>query len=1344
MVFGNINEYRFSRLPINNNQSTNTILAIIQDSYGFIWIGTSEGAYKYDGYNYRHYRNQPNDTNSLSHNEVFTITEDKNSNIWLGTRYGLNKIHRNTNRVERIIDSHDKNEIPKIEIYAILCDSKNNLWIGTNGSGILKICDGETEIERVELNSKSVPDRIRSIYEDSNGNIWVGTRNNGVFKINSSNTEIINYKHNSDNKFSISGNHIRSIHEDGDKNIWIGTENNGVNILKNHAFEFTNGNNNATLKKIGKEKVRCLLSNKNDELWIGTKNGLYIYQTLTGEIINFQNQKNDEHSLANNSIRALIKDYQGNIWIGTYFGGINIFFETISHFRYLPSGNNKLDVLKNAMVSSAIKVNSELWLGTENQGLISFDKNKKVKEVLFSGDELPYIKTLLNDEEGNVWIGTYGKGLFKYQLKGKKRYSYFDKLKDKDSVSYNDINVLFLDLKKNLWVGTNTGGLYRYEKENDSFIQISKNNGFVDLRGKSVFTITELASGELCLGTNIGLGIYDAKQNTVVNISMEPNSEGLSISNNTVSSLMLLNNDLWIGTSGGGVNKLDLESNKITFYNEGDGLSNEVIRGMESDSENNLWISTNKGIFLFNQESKTFVQYDAAEGLIIESFYPGAHFKDNMGNIYFGAIDGMVWFNPDDIEINTYQAPLYITGIKEFNKLLANKYIYYGNEYTDDLGLILPHHIRGLTFEFASLNYQASEKNTYAYQLENYFEDWIELGTSHSITFSTLPPGTYTLNIRAANNHKVWNNKGISIPIIINPPMWKTWYAYVCYTVFILFLFYLFRRVTLSWAHIKHQLESEKTKSENEKELNQLKLRFFTNVSHEFRTPLTLIINAAETLKSKLSKADDLHLVKTLSKNSDRLLQLLVELMEFRKAESGVLELRLVRWDIVKFLKDLTDNFHSYAERKNIDLIFNSDVKTLNLNFDPSKMEKIFVNLFSNGLKHGCSKVFINLSLTESFFAFSISNDGDEIPEKDQQLIFERFYQAGESTNKNNNYSSGTGIGLALTKELVKLHEGDIRLDCSKDKLTSFIVELPLVHSSVDDSQFSELKQKDWTYNELSDGAGHEENKPDNKEPEDELNYLNKENVILVVEDNQELLDYLKTQLRDKFEVLCATDGLQGLEIAKSKIPDLIISDIMMPKLNGIELCKKLKNDTLTSHVPLILLTAKGSDESKIEGYETGADLYIPKPFNINILRAQIDNQLQTHKRLRAKFAGMSIIEAKRITSNRFDSVFLEKTIALVEENMEHPEFDILSLCQKLFMSRSVFYRKIKALTDLQPQEFIKNLRLRKAAYLLKEQNMSVAQASAEVGFVNTKHFSTSFKKLYKLTPSDYKNSLEA
>lgn len=1360
---------RFESLTNDDGLPTNQIYALCQDRKGFLWIGTVAGLIRYDGYNFKMFSHSTTNKNSLSNNAVYKIFEDSYGFLWIGTAGGLNKFNSAKQTFTHYIyNSTDQHSISNNRISAIYEDKDKVLWIGTNGGGLNKFDREHQKFIRYQQNTNTnciSSNDITSISGDSNGNLWIGLYGSGIEKYEKAKNNFINYRNDVTNPNSLSSNLVLCVYVDSNDNLWIGTENNGLNKYNSKDNTFTR-----ILRKpndpsgLNSSIVLSIAEYDKNNLLIGTGNGLNILDKGENQIFKYNFNRYEPEKIFGYS-RIIIKDNAGLIWVGTDAQGIKKINPLLNfyHFRNIP---DDFENLPHQNIMSICEENdSTIWFGEGGGGLILFNfiteefvqftYNSKNKNSI-SGN---VIFALCKDESGFLWIGTNGGGLNRLVRNAKDLsmssfIKYNHNPEDSASLSDNKINSIFEDSYGELWVGTNGGGLDKLISEADAKNSIKfyhfKNNSdnTSSISSNRITFIYEDRNRNLWIGTSEGLNRYIRDENNFVRYINNEESPESFPSNYIVSAYEDKSNNFWIGTNAG-LCKFNRTTGICRNYSKDDGLPDEMIYRIEEDNKGNLWLSTNNGLSKFNPKTETFKNFNVQDGLQGNEFDSGASFKNKKGQIFFGGMEGLNIFHPDSIKENDHIPNVVITDFQLNNisvvvglDTTTNRTIL-KNSIDETKEIELYYSDKVLSFEFSALDFHIPKKNKYAYKLEGFDKNWNYTDANRRfVTYTNLDPGEYVFRVKGSNNDGYWNEVGASVKLIILPPWWATTWAYIFYIVLILSLIYLTWQLQLRRIKIKNEYEMSKFESQKLHEVDELKSRFFTNISHEFRTPLTLILGPVKQIVEKLSDGKMKDELSIVHKNANKLLGLVNQLMDISKLESGNMKLRTSAIDFTSLLKALTLSFASYAERKRIALKFNSAEDGLIVYIDKDKIEKIMTNVLSNAFKFTPEggRIEVTLVKDDEFINTIISDTGIGIPKEKITKIFNRFYQVDGSHTRE---QEGTGIGLALTKELVELHKSKISVESEESKGSTFTISIPLgkAHLKLEEIiEGEEIVVYDYKKETLI---------PDFVQEKGERQKIDIESIsneslplLLIIEDNSDVRKYIKDNLSNEFRTIEAVDGDDGWNKSVKHFPDLIVSDVMMPKMDGFKLCEKLKTDERTSHIPIILLTAKAAKVDKLEGYETGADDYIMKPFEPDELRARIKNLIEQRKRLHEHFQNKGLFELSQAEITSIDKKFLNKAFELLHQNISDTSFNVEAFSEKMGMSRSVLHKKIVALAGEPPVEFIRRVRLNYAMKLIEKKFGNLSEIALEAGFNNPAYFSECFKKQFGITPSQYQQKI--
>ncbi|WP_113664126.1 hybrid sensor histidine kinase/response regulator transcription factor [Pedobacter nanyangensis] len=1325
----------FDHLVAENGLSQNSVFAITQDSRGFMWYGSRFGLNRYDGSKFKLYRSSASDTTSISDDYVTTLYSDTQKRLWVGTANGLNHFDPQRSTFKRIYLKTGRNYAVN-GIRAVYEDKQKRLWIGsTRGLYLLTnpSCLSFTWAGKLGLPSELAGSEILCVHEDLKGYLWVGTANK-LFRcrFNSKIYDIEIFQHTS-SPSSISYNAVTDIVEDRSKNLWFATENGGLNLFDDKSKTFTrflhHNNNNSLVHNA----IRKMIRKSTGEIWIGTQEGLSILNPETKTFQTIQHRKSRPKSLNQNSIYSIFEDRNGSMWVGTYYGGVNVNYASPTNFKTLQY-NEQPEGISHNVVSSIIAANgNNLWIATEGGGLNYLDwQSRKCKHYYDNPNDSQHIgsdliKILYKDTDGNIWIGTHGGGLNVMNPETGKVTHFFTG-QDKLNGTRSEIVALLEAGNGTFWVGSQTG-LRIFDKKG---IQLSPNSSvkvLAKFSDKNIKVLFKDANGNIWIAATTGLYRYAPTTGKLNRYTLPKGSNSASPNFNYINCIQQdSRKNIWIGLYYGGLSKYNAKRDMfLQPFTTKNGLSNNNVLGILEDQKHQLWISTSNGLSKFNPSNLTFQTYTTSDGLAGDEFNYNSFFISKRGEFFFGGYNGLTYFFPDEIQKNNYKAPLVFTQLKLSNvpvKINApDGLLQQDISFTKKLVFKYDQNI--FTVEFALLNYIKSTKNRYAYKLEGINKQWIET-TIPSANYTNLPSGTYKLLVKGANNDGLWSSPA-SIHIEILPPFWKTWWAFCIYAVLIaIVLFFITRFFYLRELLIKDE------------ELHQNKLNFFTNVSHEIRTHLTLIMAPIERMldisqHTPQFKKESLN----LKNNAERLLRLVSELMDFRKVETKHLKLRIAAHDLVDFIRNIFSLFEALSEKKQIHYSLKYEQQPIIAYFDKEQLEKVFFNLISNAFKFTPKGGHISIALkTLSNQVFvSITDTGRGIAPQHLDRLFTNFFQV----NDHNIQNTGYGIGLALSKHIAELHKGNITVNSipaqnNRQGYTNFTVTLQLGNKHFNNACYEALQDTVSESHEMNTSTAHGPiETTDTIENKKAKNYT-----ILVVEDNAAIQQMVAESLEQDYHILTAKNGLSGWTRATEEVPDLVISDVMMPQMDGFTLCNKLKADQRTSHIPLILLTAKSSETDQISGLSGGADAYLTKPFSSKILQLHVQNLLNCRETMQQKFSRHLVLEPQQIAIAPVEEQFLSKLIHIIENNMENVHFGVEHLAEGIGMSQSVLYKKLKALTNMSVNDFAKSIRLKRAAQLLLQKKYTVYEIGYMVGFSDRKYFSRAFKKQFGKTPSEY------
>lgn len=1358
-------EIRFRRIDMTSGLSHNSALCLHQDRNGYMWIGTRDGLNKYDGVDFVTYKHIFNDSTSISNNQINCIYESDDNEIWIGTANGVNKYNRSLDVFERISLHSDISDNNPRYVRTIMELNDSNLMIGTTSG--LYIIDKSTHATRDILVSQQRQDNSNTVicfHKDNNNRVWIGTRK-GIYSYSNNKFERHYLKkevESTENRFE-----IREIQQDRNGTFWVSTEKHGLCKMK-----FENGQINVlkwfdtSNSDLISNTVRKIFFNNNGDIWIGTLNGLSIYTPEYNRFSNYLYSPDNPEGISNNSIRDIIKDNQGGIWIASYAGGVNYYhpqnylFTKITHLEK----HNRNIRLK--IVTSLEKDNNEnLWIGTEGYGLYHYSLEKdEILDYITSENSMIIsnnIKAVIKDKRDFLWIGTFN-GLSRLKLSDNKNIKNFQhRLDDKNSLNHNQVHALCLQSNGNILVGTNGGGLQLLKPGAEEFQDI------VGVE-KNINSIYEDSNNRIWIGAQSG--IYALSSDTYQIIDLK---EIFGEKINQISYVNFIKEDssnkLWIGTQWNGL--FLIRDNQLFWFNTGNELDDNTVNALLQDDDNGIWVTTNKGISKIDYtedslgvpqiESKPFTLSQGLQGL---QFYPRSALKLNSGDLIFGGINGYNQFNPRDINNAVLNPSVIFTEFRlKYKKVTprdnVSPLVKNINETTH---IVLNNNQRDFSVFFTGINFINPDNTYYRYMVSDLDDSWTDLGNERSINFTYFPVGTYELRIKASTNPEKWDDDYRSLIITVTPPWWKTWWAFIIYAVLLAIMLAIFFLYSQKWAKMKNELAMEHFQREQEKELHRVKLKFFTDISHELRTPLTLILAPLESLilntdiPSRLSNK-----LSQIQRSGLRMMQMVNQILDLRKLETGHDRLNVAEGNIIRFLKEISLAFQEIAFLKKITFEFLPHEESLAFWFDRDKLEVIINNLLSNAFKYtsaggvvrlstsvtkgtNVKKVGLKLNPQFTYLRIDVKDSGQGINEKNLEHIYKRFYSKQEPTNMN---IPGAGVGLELTRRMTELHKGAIFVESSSgmnnhsQKGSIFSVYLPVGNKAYSKNELNfDFKTSEdvslYTNNlhkrEVSLTISNDESKTKDSTQNGDFKKL------LIIEDNPEVRKFIRDYFCEAYEIDEAENGKQGFKKALEGTPDLIISDVMMPVMDGIELCRKVKTDIRTSHIPVILLTARTALTFKYEGYETGADEYITKPFSAKFLSLRIKNLINQRKLIQNHYKIETLSDPGNITLTSIDEKLLKKAMDYITDNISDPSINVYTLSQHVGLSRVHFYRKIKSLTNQTAVEFIRGVRLKRAALLLKQGKISVKEVQNLVGFEDASYFRKCFKKQFGVSPSEY------
>jgi len=1332
-------DIKIGHLSSEDGLPSNTINTIIQDSEDFMWFGTGYGLSCFDGYNFSNFKYAIDDTLTLGNNVIKCLYEDKDQNIWIGTEDGLNRFNRNKHVIERIVG------FDGIHIRSILPIQNNTLLIGTDAHGLIRF-NPSTGLQGQFIYSPKTSsissNTVFSLAYDATRGILVGTQNGlDVFNPHTEAFEHI-----------IS--HVSVEHLDfyNDSSIFIGISEPGYYYKWSHHQP----DKIVLPHELSDSKVSSILDTKDRE-WMGfASNGVIYRYKNNADKVHLLYNKHNPNRISSNAFTCFYKDKWGNVWLGTFDGGVNFIDKEGSKFtcirdNFLPNG------LRNNRVRSIYQdSDGDIWVGTKVEGTLSkFDRNTFEFEHYLTDNTLDesdhYISCITEHRPGELWVGTFN-GLY---LFNKKDGSYTIKKNiptDSNTISSNQICALLKD-SDILYIGHQNLGLDAYNTSTNTIINYLPSKQFSSISNAKVRVLFKDSQQNIWVGTMNGLNKFDQNTGTFQRYLKNQNDSS-SISGNDILCIYEdENKNFWVGTKYG-LNLMNRNDGTFKAYSTENGLADNSINAIYAADDGGLWLVTHVGVSKFNPLTNEVRNYNSFDGISSKELAQYAHCITSDGEILFGSNNGLTLFDPNKITHNENLPNVILTDFK-----IANKEVKIGDSdsplskhISQSENIVLSYKQTFVSFEYVAINYSSTENNRYAYMMEGLEDDWNYVGTKREVSYTNLSPGKYTFRVKASNNDGVWNQEGTSLHIMVLPPPWLSIWAYIIYLVAIIFLLVIFRNVTISRA-----------KAEKEHEHNQQNLKFFINVSHEFRTPLTLILNPVKKILYSENLDETKEQAQYIKLSTNKLLNLVNQLLDFQKTDLGHLPLRVVNADIVHFSSKIFTLFKPVGTSKQISMSFQCDEASLNIWFDPDKYDKILTNLLSNAIKYTRPGGSIGLSIqkvkvlndqpkffsltkgkTVDYVEIKLEDTGRGFNSKQISHVFERFY------SKDNN-RTGVGIGLNYTKSLVELHGGSITVDSIEGEGSTFLVRLPLGKEHLKEEQLCNdtfVLPEDYFESHHLESLNYDiltadtiiDDRPE-AEHKDVLQKGMKLPVLLLVEDNKQLRQQLKKKLSDQYRIIEASNGKDGWEKVRKFVPDIVVSDVMMPIMDGIQLCKEIKNNDEMCHIPIILLTARGNVEHRVEGYEMGADEYISKPFHMEVLETRIHNILNSRRLLLNKFMSTeNAISSKAIATNNQEKLFLDKLTQIILKNISDLDFGLTEIQEELGISRSNFHYKINKLVGTSPSVFVRTIKLKYAAELLKKENYNIKEISYISGFKNPSYFNQVFKEVYNTTPQTYRN----
>jgi len=1313
-------DFFLSHLGVEDGLSQLSVLIIYQDSEGYLWFGTRDGVNKYNGYEFTIYRNEVNNPESLSDGYIQGIAEDKQKNIWVATQHGLNCIEHQTGKVIRFYPKDINPQSKTNAVNQLFCHTDGTLYAISEKH--IFVCNNSKEVKSF-LNLEYLQSNIGCITQDpDNGNIYLGTQGDGV-SVLSSEWELIEKLPTKEH--NLTSSHVSSILCDKD-DIWMVIDNKGLYHYnkKNQKLSIYNDSNT----NLSHNHIRTLIHYNEESLLIGTFRGLNIFNKKNNTITPVQLEMEQQGGLSHYSIHSMLIDKDGILWIGTYAAGINYYSPYHKAISYIKSND-----FSGVMGMGQEDKDGNLWFATEGGGLFWYNPKTKeqklypLKPSIQGNYEMNIIKAVLLKGD-SIFCSTHFGAVYLFSIH-KKEYTL---LYDYQS---HDIYNLYIDLKNRLWIPTNNanGLVLASNGKTQNMFEIGNE------KRRFLYTtqITELEPDIFLMGTMTdSIYLYNIQNKKLENIANRMYGSDKQLKLGYTSDILKDTSYIWIGTTKGGLFRFDHSLNLLKHYDKHDGIAGSNIRTLVLDKNKDVWVATGDELYKLNRLEDMFYLIKP-EDLPTQEF---SHFSGTIsedGTLYFPTSDGILYFNPQQIKQNPIIPPIHITSLITNNNEDLLKQIEYIR--AKEAKVILKSNQNNLTIRYAALNYIHTDGNQYMYRLDGADNNWHIVGSRREAYYSNLHPGSYTFRLKASNNDGLWNPNETTLHITVLPPLYRTWWACSLYILIILVISFQIYR----YQHRKHELERDirfkQKEQERMKELHEERMRMFNNFSHELRTPLTLIINPLEELLQSISFSPEVkQSLQRMKKNTKRMLLLVNNLMDVQKYEAGKTKLQQKQLDFSSFTREIYLSYESIAKRRNIQFILQNELpSTYYVNYDETEIEKVFFNILSNAFKFTPSNGTVTLlikkagkeidkreHIDQQYLYIEVKDTGKGFSNEESKKIFEPFYRFNEDIH---HQMSGTGIGLSLTRSIVLQHNGYIWAESSSESGTRFMLLLPDTEIqpekeiSIIDSPASEINKKAILLLE-------------------EVEIRNKE-TILIVDDDSEIREYMRQQLHPEYKIIMATNGKEALALIQSNMPQMVISDVIMPEMNGIELCKQIKSNAMFTHIPVILLTAKSMASQIEEGFNIGADDYITKPFQISIVKARIRNILNSYRKKTKQSDSANLLQTMGIIVSEEKDDFLSQYIAIVKENITNSELDVSLIYEKLGMSRANFYRKVKTTTGLSPIELIRNIRLEASAQLLRETNLNISEIAQKTGFSSRSYFARNFKLVYGVTPKEYQEA---
>lgn len=1342
---------RFVHIDARQGLSHAHVKAIYRDKSGFLWIGTESGLNRFDGYAIKVFRNDASDPASLFDDDIAGLFEMPSGKMGVITSLGPCVYDPATETFSRPLQGFQPYSVSKpANLRVVVPDNKGNYWFLIQDEGL--ICYNEKSkkafsIKHSGSDTTSIASNdVTAIAQQSDGTYWLA-HSNGMVENIIFEKQLVRVIKRHNFFYDRRRNKNDKLHclltADRDGDVWVFPTNFdlGIAYLDNRLGKINYLGKTFGSPRLNSDLITGVVEDDRGNIWIANgQNGIDVLDKKARSVTNMRYASENANGLSHNAITTMLKDADGLIWVGTYKAGVDFFHENIRLFplinrRTKPYGLPFEDV--NAFVEDR---KGNLWLGTNGGGLIYFER-KTGKFTTYRHDpgnprslSSDAVVSLCLDHKNQLWVGTFLGGLNRFDGRQFVRYQH-DPARPQ-SLPGRSVWEIFEDSQRRLWIGTLDGGLCVFDQERKNFTRYRHPDQRA-LYSTYVPTIFEDSKGNMWFGTSTGIDVLQKTSGALAHFETQKGNPASIASNDIFGILEDAKGRIWVG-SRGGLSLWVPGSNSFVNYGEKHGLPHNAILSMAEDENGRLWLGTPNGLSCATISSGkgrlqvSFRNYSEMDGLQGRQFTEDASLRTRAGELIFGGANGFNIFRPGDLVENKMVPRLVFTDFQLFNRSVRPGSRVGGkpvlsSSITTNPFVVLQASDNVFSIEFAALNFIQPGGSQYKYKLEGFNDNWLVTDASNrKVTFTNLDAGDYVFRVIASNNDGLWNQQGISLNIKVLPPFWRSPVAYALYAIAIVLLLLAALKLIQERERMKFAIVQTREEARRSQELDMLKTKFFTNVSHELRTPLSLILAPAEKLTERAVDSQDRKQLDLIQRNARRLLNMVNQLLDFRKLEVNEIRFHPTEGDIIRFVKNTVYSFSDLSEKKDIRLLFSSNVSGLETSFDHDKLEKILFNLLSNAIKFtlGPGEVSVNVDVRDAdgdyFVEIKVKDTGIGIPPEKHDLIFERYFQ---SDLPNSIINQGSGIGLAITREFVRIHGGSVGVESEVGEGSCFVVKLPL-------KRRSEVITAGST-----DAPGNATVRPEKDREKQDAEGKPR---ILIVEDNEDFRFYLKDNLKQFYSVIEASTGREGWDKVLEYRPALIVSDIMMPDLNGLDLCKMVKSGEQVSQTPVILLTARSDDEQFLEGFQAGADDYIAKPFNFQVLESRIRNLISSREKLRSLLVTRNGIKASEIKVTPLDQQFLHEMIHAIERHISNPEFTVVDLARELGVSRSQLFKRVQTVTGKSPLEVIREIRLQHAAQLLEKSQLSIAEIAYQVGFNNPKYFARYFKEVYHVLPSEY------